>query len=363
MDRTVTTFISLASSAVNQTLPSEDVLKNADFEELYQLAVSHQMTAIIGDALNSAGISNGKFARERIKSITMALQYDVEREQIQNELERAEIWYLPLKGVIMQGYYPKTGLRQMCDNDILFDPSRADDVRKIMESCGYETIRFGKLHQDDYQKGPFLHFEMHRRLFSALSDDKVCSYYKNAERILKGSGWQKHLTNEDFYIYMIAHEYRHYEWEGTGLRPLLDTYVFLKKFEEVLDWKYINAEFRKMGTADFEKANRNLCFKVFSEGRTDTLTESEQEFLLSLVSFGAYGTKEHKIENQVAKHGVLRYIFHRTFLSMSEIEQIYPFFYKNKVFLPVLPLVRLFRRRKNAKKEIGALLDLTGKRK
>ena len=359
MNSTETALISAASSVVNRMPPQADILNNTDAGELYRLAAAHQMTAVAAEAFHLAGIRNDRFSTERIKSVSTAFQYDVERKRILNQLEKAQIWYLPLKGIILQEYYPHPGLRQMCDNDILFDASRAADVRSIMESCGYETIRFGKLHQDDYQKEPFLHFEMHRKLFSALSDERLPDYYRNAEQFLKGSGFRKVLTDEDFYIYMIAHEYRHYTREGTGLRSLLDTYVYLKKCMEILDWNYIHTEVRKLGMEDFEKKNRSLSLKVFSEGKTDSLTAAEKSFLQSFVSFGAYGTYQHKIENQVAEQGIRRYMMRRVFLSMSEIEQIYPFYFRHKALLPVLPLVRLCRRRKNAGKEIRTLLNLS----
>ena len=46
------------------------------------------------------------------------------------------------------------------------------------------------------------------------------------------------MTDEDFYIYLIWHLYNHYTLSGTGLRAVLDVYVFNRKFREKLDFQY-----------------------------------------------------------------------------------------------------------------------------
>lgn len=45
--------------------------------------------------------------------------------------EKAGIWYLPLKGVILKEMYPVYGIRQMADNDILFDFTYRKEVKDI----------------------------------------------------------------------------------------------------------------------------------------------------------------------------------------------------------------------------------------
>ena len=87
---------------------------------------------------------------------------EYERKAIFEEFGKNGIWYMPLKGAVLKDYYPLPVMRQMSDNDILFDASRADDVKMIMESLGFTSVYFDTGHQDDYQKAPVSHFEMHR---------------------------------------------------------------------------------------------------------------------------------------------------------------------------------------------------------
>jgi hypothetical protein len=55
------------------------------------------------------------------------------------------------------------------------------------------------------------------------------------------------LEPEDFYIYQMGHLYKHYSKGGSGIRSVLDTYIYLKRYEDILDRGYLDKEFEKMG--------------------------------------------------------------------------------------------------------------------
>lgn len=57
----------------------------------------------------------------------------------------------------------------------------------------------------------------------------ICNGRMSQARLL-GDGYEKHFSREDFYIYLVAHEYKHYFLGGTSLRSLADTYIYLKKY-------------------------------------------------------------------------------------------------------------------------------------
>ena len=127
---------------------------------------------------------------------------------------------MPLKGSLLKDLYPRYGMRQMSDNDILFDSSRAEDVRQIMESMGFTTKHFGHGNHDVYFKKPVSNFEMHTSIINR-NNERMFEYYRNVkERLIKNDNdaCGYHFSDEDFYIFMIAHEYKHYTGGGTGLR-------------------------------------------------------------------------------------------------------------------------------------------------
>ena len=359
MDKTSEVLIYLASCMVNQEEVDPKIIASVDLSELYALADAHQLTAVIAFALEAAGVRDDRFLQERLKAVSSEVNFDRERARILKAFEAKQIWYMPLKGVILKSFYPKTGMRQMSDNDILFDHERAGDVREIMASLDYETEIYDEGHRDDYRKLPIFHFEMHRVLFDEKTlPESLYRYYRDVKRLLikdSGNHYGYHMSDEDFYLYMIAHEYKHFAWGGTGLRSLLDTYVYLKKHSGTLDWEYIKTEAEKLGIADFEKRNRALARSVFHAGDIQKLSEKETELLDYFIESEAYGSTPHAIRNYSRHVGMFRYVMQRVFLPMEAVKKYYPFFYRHKLLLPILPIYRVIRRRHTVILEIRLL--------
>lgn len=337
--------IYLAGCAVNEENP--DLTRINNTEAVYAYAAQHRLTAAVAMALESAGQKDRRSTLTIANALKRKIVFEKASLQVKEELKKASIWYMPLKGMILKDLYPKPGMREMGDHDILFDADRAEDVKAIMEGLGYETDAFDSSNHDCYIKPPFLRFEMHRALFGPSHDEKLYEYYRDVEKRLLGDGCEKHFSPEDFYLYVTAHEYKHYTGGGTGLRSLLDTYVYLQKTE--LDMNYAQAEAEKLGMAEFEAQNRSLAQHLFSSGE---LTEADQEMLEYVMSSGVYGTMEHRVENIIRKNGMgkIQYALHRFFVPVSKKNKdyaayagAYPFFYKYKMFIPFLPFYRTFR--------------------
>lgn len=366
--KAIDNVIYLAGCAANGVTPDAGRVRAMNLDDLYRAANRHLLTAITAMALESAGIHDKAFTQAKGKAIRKVAMFDAERSTVLRELESAGIWYMPLKGCVLKSCYPRIGMRQMADNDILYDVSRSADVRTIMERLDFTTVMYvqNEYNHDHYDKEPVCNFEMHRALFAPASGDKLCDYYRNVkDRLVKdeGNAFGYHFTNEDFYIYMLAHEYKHYSGSGTGLRSILDTYVYLRKNESRLNWDYIAGETEKLGIADFERQNRSLALHLFGDG---ALTAEDEAMLQYVVGSGTYGNRRNYVGNQIKKlgggrKGMLKYLARRVFLPMESVESGYPFFYRHKALLPVLCLWRVCKaltiRRKLVWSELKALSE------
>lgn len=339
-------LIYLVSCAVNGVMPDGLRVAGMDLDALYQLAARHMLAATAAPALKAAGVQDARFENALKRSVLKNAAMDAEMDALFVRLTAAGIWHMPLKGIVLQHLYPVYGMRQMSDHDILFDAGRAEDVKTIMEGLGFTVESFGGNH-DVYHKAPVSNFEMHRVLFGSGHDKKLVEYYRDIEKRLLGDGLEKHLSPEDFYLYITAHEYKHYAGGGTGLRSLLDTYVYLQKTP--LDMAYVSEEAEKLGVAEFEAANRTLAGRLFSG---EELTEADREMLAYIVSSGVYGTMVHRIENRMHNKGWgrLRYALDRFLVPFSKKDEryagfsvSYPAFYRHKILLPLLPFYRTLR--------------------
>ena len=156
---------------------------------------------------------------------------------------------------------------------------------------------------------------------------------------------------------MTAHEYKHYYNGGTGLRSLLDTYVFLKN--RPLDMAYVAEEAKKIDILDFERKNRRLALRLFDG---EELTAEEREMLRYIYSSGTYGTEENALNNQIARKGRWRYLLSRIFPSVDDLLWLFPFLKKLPFLYPFCWVLRMFWGllfyRKQMKNQIKAALGL-----
>ena len=337
-------MIALVRCAVNGDIPDAQLLDGADFSLLYREAERHLLTSAVATALESAGVPAPDFSPAKSKAIRKSIAMEAEFRQIAAWMEANRFWYMPLKGALLKDLYPQFGMRQMADYDILIDPESADSLRSFMESRGYTVKEFGRGHHDEYEKPPVYNFEMHRELIKPYPHQKIYAYYRNVrERLLPDSeaGYGLHFCPEDFYLFMLAHEYKHYSILGTGLRSVLDIYVYLKNFGNSLDMDYIAAELEKLGLTDFERESRSLALALFGGG---ALSEAQQEMLERHLFSGTFGSGESRVRygiEAMGGGGRLRYLFRRLFIPKEQIRTSYPFFWKHKILIPLLYPYRL----------------------
>ena len=342
--------------------PDMQRIEAMDLNQLFEACEKNILTACTAYALESVGIKNHKFTQAKEKAIRKNILMDAERKKILNRLEQEKIWYMPLKGAILKDWYPKLGMRQMSDNDILFDSKYRTKVRDIMLEAGFTCKNFTKGNDDSYSKPPVCNFEMHKTLFASAHVGKLYEYYQNIKtKLIKDENTQYgyHFKPEDFYLYLTAHEYKHFAVGGIGLRSLVDAYIFLKKYSDSMDWDYLNTELKILQIHEYEQKRRNLVDKIFNE---KPLSKEETAMLEYYIFSCAYGNLENKIEHnfeRLGKGSKTNYLFKRLFPPMEEIATYWNFFYRHKWLLPILwiyrPIKGLFTKKEKICKEIEIL--------
>ncbi len=340
-------LIYLCGCAVNGKVPEKSRLEGVDMAGLFGESSRHILTALTGYALESAGIKAEIFAQARAKALRKAVIQDSDLRTVSGSLESAGIWHMPLKGSVMKGYYPAFGLREMSDVDIYFDSSRANDVRKIMKGLGFSVVNFCQHHHDVYHREPVSSIEMHRGLMSIWTNPAMGDYYYDVrEKMILDDGkkYTYHFGAEDFYLYMTAHTFKHYySGGGTGLRSLVDEYVYVRKFSGILDWDYISREAVKMNAVKFERDFRNLAMYVFGD---DKLVEINREMLKYITASGSFGYVDNATKHIIAEvfgGSRARYLFAKVFPPLRLLKYSNPYIYTHKYLYPVYVIRRLYR--------------------
>lgn len=363
-------LISIIKHALHQTTSS---MYN-DYEDIYKLAKFHDVLGISYLGIkDDTEISCYKEWKKAYDATSLRnIYFEVEREIILKEMKKQGLSYMPLKGINLLPCYKDYGMRMMSDNDIVYgfveskdghfylnknrEKEAQDILVDIMKGLKYEVYSL-KGKDDVFHKKPFYNFEMHRRLasrghlhFDYYDDPFVYAYQDDKDNHLY------HLSIEEEYIYILEHAFKHYEYAGVGIRYLIDMYVYLSVFKEQMDFEYIDKQIEKLQMQEFYHKSYQLCMNAFD----GEMNDEDKEFLDFLLSCGVYGTDKQQMDNRMKGNSKLSYIKERIFPSDEVYQDLYPFFYKHKILLPLLPFYRLFlamiRSPKRILKEIKMLI-------
>jgi hypothetical protein len=365
-NKLVRDLVYLASCALHNVQPSEEVTGTLNLQALYPFCQFHSVTAIVCMAVEGTAAFQTaepelqkKWQDAKNKAIRKTILLDAEREKLFAWMDEQGIWHLPLKGIILKEFYPKLGMRQMADNDILYDPAFQQEVKRYMSAQGYQVVMVGKSNHDVYHKPPVYNFELHTALFQEALHSDWGDYYRDVKSRLEkdeGNAQGYHFREEDFYLYILTHGAKHFRGGGTGLRSLMDVYVYLRKKGEELDWDYIHREEEKLGISDFARQSQALAEKLFSQPNPDfaeTLTQEEREQLAWFAGAGTYGTLDiqvkHRIDELRVDEGPIdgktkrQYYLRRLFPNLNWYQAHHPFCYRHRWSIPFFVVFRTAR--------------------
>ncbi|MEY8461751.1 nucleotidyltransferase domain-containing protein [Streptococcus merionis] len=323
---------------------SHDIIAKMNLENLAQFSQFHSLSAMVAMILEDYIELPKELQEAKNQGIRRELLFDHERQKITKWLSRSGIWYMELKGILLKTYYPKLGMREMSDNDILFDESFQKEVKHFFTEEGYSFTY--EINVDAYMKKPIFHFEMHRKLIDPLSRIDSDYYDDVKSRLLPDQDrpFAYHFSLEDFYLYQTLHDYKHYSQSGTGIRSLVDLFLFLETEYDNLDWRYIKKELFRLSLTDFEQQQRKLAFKLFGAqavSLTD-LTDDDRNVLSYILSSGTYGLMENQIINEVNYSNGNQWLYwkERFFPPVKTMQLRFPTLQKHRYLLPLFYLYR-----------------------
>ena len=328
-------------------------LETADFDKLWQMAQGHNLTALVAKALQgteafrAAGMQEQKrWSSVLDNNIKKTMLFEAERRAIEGYFEQNGIWYMPLKGVIINPLFPHFGTREFADYDILMDPSRMADGKAFMFKRGY-TFRTDSYPADEYSKPSFFNIELHREMIDHSPQfERFYQYYANVkERLIKdkGNGFGYHFSDDDFYIFFIV------------FRTVADEYVLLHTDKLHIDFAAVTRELEKLGIADFEYKLHTLADAVFEapEKTADnlrSLSPELREMLRFILSCGTFGSMENLFSKEFEESAGS---------SHSKAKYYNPFVYKHKAVYPFFLMYRMavrpIKNRRELRKEIKTI--------
>ncbi len=341
-------LVGLALFGRNCVLPPD-----VDYSALFDFSFRHSIANVVYVALTKLGADVPpeqlrKFRREHSIGIYREAVQTEEEHEIARAFERAGIDFMPLKGCVLKALYPSPDLRSMCDIDILVDNSKLSLINELLCGMGYTCVREGELF-GDYEKKPFMRVEIHGRLFdngAQLYDDYFGTDFR---RTRTADGWvhRREFSDDDMYVFLMAHLAKHYFLFGTGIRSIADIKIFLDAKRSTLNFDYVRGEMKKIELDEFACEMEALSECWFGEGEKRDMSESISDYLF--IS-GVYGNKDNAytkelVQSSKGKGGLrakkIRFIFRYIFPRRSFMAANYPRVAKAPALLPYYWLRRI----------------------
>ncbi|MBQ9748400.1 MAG: nucleotidyltransferase family protein [Clostridia bacterium] len=304
------------------------------WESLYRLAVHQKVAAMLYPLVKDTDCPEGikkHWKQHADMTLRKEILFDAERCALMKLLEEHGIATIPLKGILIKELYPRKGMREFTDNDLLYDTAKRSELLTIMQERGYE-MESGATH-DIFQKKPVYHFEFHKVLF--VKKNPLHRYFsdmwKRATPVAEGK-YEHRLSVEDFYLYTLAHAHKHYASAGIGIRFLADIHLMRRAWIDTgdADIAYIERMLNKMYLREFH----TLCVTCADSLFSGDLDGADPNQLGQFFSGGAFGSLEQKITSKIASVGRLTYLRERIFIPYDQMVSIYPFLKKCPLLLP-----------------------------
>lgn len=366
-------LIQLIRSAVNgenAPLPQNYI----DWSHLFQLADDHSVANIAYYALCESDIEVdpsvlSEFKEARNKAVVREAKQELEKEQLKDELEKRRLRFMFLKGSVIKNIYPRVDMRTMSDIDLIIDETKSGVVRHIMQNLGYKLFLDCDLH-DIYHKKPIMNIEVHKRLIDECFE-QVNEFFGNGFKraeLISDSKSEYELNKEIFFVFLIAHTAKHFYTSGTGIRSILDIFIYLRAYEKVIKMEYINDVLKKMELLDFANEMIEISELWFGNGKPRKIFGKTEEYI---VSNGTHGNAENEISNRfILRYGnskfllirKVKYFFSTAFPGVEYMSINYPILNRMPLLLPFCWVLRFFstiiHKRTNIKYRLSGVAKL-----
>lgn len=272
-------------------------------------------------------------------------------------LEKNGIKCAILKGMTIGRLYAMPEARISSDMDILIDGKDEDKAVKILTGLGYDCEERSK--HDHHMKA--MHktgglLEVHVALHSAPTNDIILDdeirYNEDFHRLPDGTYT---LGIQDNLVYLSAHLIKHLINDATGVRQMMDLLLYMKEYENEIDWDKYNSLMKKLGYDTLIRVIKGIGVKYFGMEFADAITEGNglPELLEDCEIGGVFGRNEKDrarffsiYTQRRSKKRTVSYLFYRFFKSersvfsllfppASAIKERFNYVKKYPILLPV----------------------------
>jgi hypothetical protein len=241
-------LLRLLSAAIRGQAPQLAGYDDIDWERVFFIARQHRLHTVIYPVLDL--LDPPEAPHERLynnwkkSSLYCSIDEINSNKKIENILKEFinnDIRFIILKGIYLQGLYPYPETRFMADHDILVHAGSFKQADRIIRESGYltkdtdETVYvYSKLGHKDIE----LHLELFKGEEYAGAGFSFNRLWSNGEEASFGRLRIKVFSVDDNLLYMMLHFIKHIISRIPRLKHLLDLALFIEKNNKQIDWDY-----------------------------------------------------------------------------------------------------------------------------
>lgn len=275
------------------------------------------------------------------KAVFKQLKVELMSDTISEKLSNSDVNHLILKGTTLKKYYPKNIVRTSTDIDIYVDESDVALADVALKNLGFSFEQLYKESDYKYVKSPRYNVEVHT-LMEGFTDTQKKVLKDLAESTFKTDEKAHRLSDNDTYIHLVFHLYKHFVNSGAGVRMLLDLYLMRKNAD--LDFSYIKDVLQKLGVDGFEEVMSRICLVLFENEEADEDVKDVIAFIFDSGAFGKVSNLWHlsKINEKQTNETKSQLLSSAYGLDLDAMKVRYPILIKYPVLYPFSFIHRFF---------------------
>ena len=304
------TFLAICAGA--QTIEDPDYSAE-EWRELFEMAARQELLPMVLEACLSCAsqknLERGERKKWRDAAVSIAVRQIVQTNELLTLILHAQdrgLDPIVVKGIVCRVLYPKPYLRFSVDEDIFIKPEESGAWHDFLLSEGYDLSRHGedadRLAEPSFHKeGSALCIELHKYLFPPDSEafKELNRYFSDAYdhtvTVSVEDVTFKTLLPTDHFLFLILHAYKHFLYSGFGIRQVMDMSVFIGRYGQEINWKYIRKCCDEVHADVFAAAVLKIAEKYLGlpaiPEEFGRLAEGvdEEPLLADMISGGLYG--------------------------------------------------------------------------
>lgn len=312
-------FISILNKFINND--TFQFNKAVDYNDIYKLSKEQNLSGVMYLAVKDFSDKLepqlfGAYKKLFSSTVYISALYENAQALITRALNAANIDHIYIKGAELRNYYPFKELRTMGDIDFIIREKDRQRTHDILIEAGYildekETTKYVW----NYAKGN-VNLEVHtainyHKLFFDVDYTQEFSDCFSHIRLIDKNMYYFEQTYD--LIFLIVHMAKHFYEAGLGVRQLLDIPVFIKKFNDSINWDHFWTRIEELKLTKFTENMLELCLRWFNfsnlnneetgfgkNGSVCSLSEAEFDLLEQyILKSGVFGQLDKNLESLV----------------------------------------------------------------